>query len=93
MATVQRANVILDIANEDVEHYMALGYNVIDARGNIIKETMPSDVVTLQAAYREHLKEIESLKAQVETLTSELTAKKSTKASSSKSTKADKSAE
>lgn len=93
MATVQRANVILDIANEDVEHYMALGYNVIDARGNIIKETMPSDVVTLQAAYREHLKEIESLKAQVETLTSELTAKKSAKASSSKSTKADKSAE
>lgn len=86
MATVQRLNVILDIDDADVDHYMALGYNVIDSKGNVIRETMPTDAPTLQKCYREHVQKIETLEKKVAELTAELSAKKSTpKASSKKS--------
>lgn len=85
MATVQRLNVILDIDDADVDHYMALGYNVIDKKGNVIKETMPTDVPTLQKLCRDHVQKIQALETEVAKLTAELSAKKSTKASSKKS--------
>lgn len=87
MARVQRANVILNIDEKDVDHYMANGYNLIDDRGNIVKETMPNDVPTLQARYRASLSKINELQAQINELKAELETKKSTRTSSSKTAK------
>lgn len=85
MATVRRLNVILDVNDADVEHYMALGYDVVDNRGNIVRATMPTDVATLQKCYREHIQKIEALEKKVAELSAEVSAKKSTKTSSKKS--------
>lgn len=42
MVKIQRANTVLDIEDEDVERYVNLGYNVIDNRGNILREAIPN---------------------------------------------------
>lgn len=80
MAKVQRLNVILDVDNKDVDHYLAIGYNLVDAQGKIIKETMPSDVPTLQGLYREHKAKIEALEAEVKALKLKLKEQESKKA-------------
>lgn len=56
MATVQRANVILQIADEPdlIQKYKDKGYNVIDNEtGKVLERAMPNDVGTLQATILE----------------------------------------
>ena len=88
MATVQRMNVILDVPDDEVDYYMTSGYSVIDGNGKVIKETMPTDVATLQKCYRDHVAEIEKLKAEITKLKSE-SEKKSVRTSSKKQTNED----
>ncbi|MBR3644991.1 MAG: hypothetical protein IKN54_01100 [Lachnospiraceae bacterium] len=65
---VQRANVILHIAPEQLDYYMTQGYNVIDSAGNIIKASIPKDVGTLQKLYVEHTEKIAELEAEIKSL-------------------------
>lgn len=46
---MQRANVVLEVSPEDKGRYMERGYSVIDAKGNITEEAIPTDVPTLQS--------------------------------------------
>ena len=80
MARVERGNVVLHVKDYEVQHYVKLGYNVTDESGNIIKESIPTDVGTLQRAYIENMKRIEEL----ENTIAELTAKLSKNSKSSK---------
>lgn len=68
MVKIQRANTVLDIEDEDVERYVNLGYNVIDNRGNILREAIPNDVGVLQMAYIENRRKIEQLEKQIKEL-------------------------
>lgn len=80
--TVQRANVVLDIAEDQLDYYMNQGYSVIDKAGNVIKASVPRELGTLQKAYVDHTKKIEDLEAEkVELLKQikELKKKKSTR--------------
>lgn len=65
---VQRANVILDIRPEDKDRYMEQGFSVIDARGNVLEEAMPKDVLELQRMVNELRAEIEKKDKEIESL-------------------------
>lgn len=75
MARVERGNVVLHIDDEDIKHYLTLGYKQTDDNGNVIAEGIPNSIGELQKAYVEHEKKIAELEAKVK----ELTAPKSTK--------------
>lgn len=65
---VQRANVILTISESQIDYYMSQGYNIIDESGNVIKESVPKELGTLQKAFVENRAEIERLKKEIEKL-------------------------
>ena len=68
MAKVQRANVVLDIKDFEVDYYLSLGYNLISDGGEVIKTALPRDVGTLQHYYTEHIAKIEALEKENEQL-------------------------
>lgn len=73
---VQRANVVLQIAPEQLDYYMNQGYNVIDASGNVIKAAIPRDVGTLQKAFIEHTNRIKELEQELDAIKSKSGRKK-----------------
>ena len=44
---------------------MCKGYNVIDEKGKVLKEAIPSDIGTLRKCYVEHLNKIAELEARI----------------------------
>ncbi len=75
MITVQRGNVVLQVADDSVTKYMNLGYNVIDDKGNIVEECIPNDLGLLQKHFVESKKRIAELEEQL----AQLQKKKDTK--------------
>ena len=72
MAKVRRQNVVLTIKDEDVKHYIDLGYKVIDDFGNVIAGEEP-DYKQLYfqerekvLALEEKLKKLTAVKEEVE---------------------------
>jgi hypothetical protein len=61
MVKVRRANAILEVAEEDVDRYYGMGYDILDENENVAKNTIPSDLTVLKAAYGEHIKKIDLL--------------------------------
>lgn len=83
MKKVRRGNVVLRIADVDLQHYIDKGYSEIGPDGKVVREAIPSDVRTLQTAFKEHEKKIQELEAEVSSLKEQLekaTVKKSKKA-------------
>ena len=74
---VQRANVILEISEQEQDKYLAQGYDILDDSGNVVKKSIPTDIGRLRVAYHEALEEIEKLKAEVEKLTAQVKEKES----------------
>lgn len=74
--TVQRANVILQISPQQVDYYLNQGYDIINAKGEVVQASVPKDVGTLQKAYVDHLKEIEELKNKIKKLEEKRTTKR-----------------
>lgn len=70
--TIKRKNVYLDVAPEAVDSYLAKGYDVVDAYGNVIVEHAPNDITSLKTAYDKHIAEIKALKDRIKELESEL---------------------
>ena len=73
---VRRANVILQVPEEQRKEYLAKGFDVVDENNNVVEYTVPTDLNTLKTAYTNHVKEIEMLKAENKKLKSELRAAK-----------------
>lgn len=65
MAKVRRANVVLEVKDDQLERFVDMGYDVIDDAGNVIQKSVPTDIGTLTKAYMEHEAEIEKLKAEL----------------------------
>lgn len=72
MATVQRANVVLDIPDEEIDQYLELGYRVIDESGRVVKKMVLHDLPFLQKYYLETEKKIVELEAKVKALQEQL---------------------
>ena len=86
MTYIQRANVILEVKDDQVERYVNEGYNVIDVNtGKILIESVPKDITGLTKAYNEHIETIKKLQEENTKLTSEIKKlKKSSKSTTSK---------
>ena len=78
MARVERGNVVLQVKDYEVQHYLNLGYNLTDEAGNILKQSIPTNIGELQTAYLEHTKKIAELEDTIAKLTAQLSAKKTT---------------
>lgn len=65
---VERGNVVLHVWESEKRHYLNMGYNVTDEFGNILEETVPNDLGTLQRFYVDGKKKIADLEAQVKEL-------------------------
>lgn len=72
MAEVQRGNVFLTVSEDEINKYMAKGFSVVDERGRVIRQSVPTELGPLQKAYSEHVETIKKLTAEVEKLKSEL---------------------
>lgn len=71
MAIVERGNVVLEIADDAVDHYLSKGYSVTDGNGNILQQTPILSVGELHRIIAKQKDEIEALKKQIQELTEE----------------------
>lgn len=71
MIRVERGNVVLDVKEDAVDHYLSLGYNVVDEQGRIIRAAIPTQLGVLQVAYVEKEAKIAELEAEIERLKAE----------------------
>ena len=69
MAVVERYNVVLRIADSDIQRYLDKGYSLTDGHGNIIKQTIPNDIGELKQLVVKQQNEIAELKAKIKELT------------------------
>lgn len=75
MATVQRANVILQISDEPdvIQKYRDKGYNVIDSTtGEIIERAVPHDTEALQLLVNELRQQLQQKDSEIEELKKKL---------------------
>lgn len=79
MVQVRRANVILDIKEEQINEYLGKGYDVINSKGDVVQASVPNDANVLRKAYVDHLKEIKTLKETIDSLNAEIKSLKNTK--------------
>lgn len=72
MIYAQKGNKLRQIAEADIDTYVAQGFKIVDERGAVLKETVPMDIPTLRNAYAHHVAEINALKAKVAELEAQL---------------------
>jgi hypothetical protein len=77
---VRSGNKYLTIPVDEVDRYVAKGYDVVDASGKVVVKSIPSDINVLKAEYSKALDEIKALKSKVVELQSELAELKAPKA-------------
>ena len=70
---VRRANVILDVPEDQQAEYLAKGFDVIGADGKVVTKATPNDPNALKKAYSDLLKENQELKAENDKLKKQLT--------------------
>lgn len=88
MVKVKRGNVVLRVEEIEVNKYMAKGFSVIDGNGNVIRQSVPTEIGQLQKAYSEHLQLLKEKDTEIAKLKSELEALKNTKTAGEKKTPA-----
>ena len=71
MAIVERGNVVLEIADDDIQRYLDKGYSVTDGKGTILQRTTNMSVGELNKVIAEKDAEILQLKEQIKALTVE----------------------
>ena len=58
MAKMQKGNVIVEVADSQVDRYLNLGYSEIDKSGRILRQSIPVEIGPLKAAYAEHVENL-----------------------------------
>lgn len=65
MPYVKRANVVLEVKEDSVQHYLDLGYSVMDENGNITVQAIPNDLGELKKFYVDATAKIKELEARI----------------------------
>lgn len=65
MPYVKRANVVLEVKEDDLQYYTELGYNVIDENGNVIISAIPTSLGELRKFYVDATEKIKKLEARI----------------------------
>lgn len=68
MAIVERGNVVLEVADDDIQRYLDKGYSVTDGKGNILKQTLALSTGELHQIIAKKDAEIAELKKQIKEL-------------------------
>lgn len=76
MIKLRKANVIIRASENELNKYLARGFDVISEDGEVIKRSAPNDTNSLKKAYTEHIEEIKKLTAEIESLKAEIEALK-----------------
>lgn len=71
MPRVTRGNVVLHVKDDEIQHYLQLGYNVTTPMGKVIQASVPSDIATLQRHFVDSNAKISMLEAEIAKLTAE----------------------
>ena len=74
---VRKANKIISVNENEVDRYLAIGYDIIDNKGNVVQATVPHDPNILRKAFIENEATINSLKQRISTLEAQISALKS----------------
>lgn len=85
MPRVVRGNVVLYVRDDEIQHYLALGYNVTDSHGTVTCPSIPTDVGTLQKHYIESNQRVAVLENEVALLTAEIEMLKASRTRKAKS--------
>ena len=85
MVKVKRGNVVLRVEEIEVNKYMAKGFSVIDGNGNVVRQSVPTEIGQLQKAYSEHMQLLKEKDTEIANLKAELNALKDKKAGEKKS--------
>ena len=72
MIFAERGNRVTQINESDIPHYVEQGYRIVDSMGTVLQDTVPNDLPNLKLAYKQHVEEIDKLKAKIKALESEL---------------------
>ena len=66
--TVQRNNIVLEVDSELKQRYLNEGYNIINAKGQVVEKAIPTDIAELRKAYVMHTKTIKRLESEIKKL-------------------------
>lgn len=69
MAIVERGNVVLEVADDDIQRYLDKGYSVTDGKGTILQQTLALSTGELHQIIAKKDAEIAELKKQIKELT------------------------
>ena len=64
MIYAERGNKVRQISENDIPKYVEQGYKIVDEKGTVLRDTVPTDVATLKLAYKQHTQQIAALKAE-----------------------------
>ena len=87
MARIRRANVLLDVKDDEVGYYLGLGYDLLDEAGNVVKSSIPNDLATLQKHFVDSAKTISALESEIADLKVQLAKAKSAEKTTTQSKK------
>ena len=80
MIYAERGNKVVSITEDAISRYVEQGYVIKDTNGNILRDTVPTDMASLKKAYVESKNEIKALKEEIAKLNAQLVEKTTQKA-------------
>ena len=87
MVKIKRGNVVLKVKPEDVPRYFAMGYDVFNENGDIVKRATPTTIKELQEQLNSAKIEIETMRSEIAELLAKLEEAEQPKVSKKKSEK------
>lgn len=84
MARVERGNVVLHVADNEIPYYLSLGYSHTDDNGDVIESAIPTNIGELRLHYVESDAKIKELETTIAELKAELEKPKTTRAKRAK---------
>lgn len=75
---IRKANKILRVSENEVAKYIAIGYDIIDNKGNVVQASVPHDPNVLRKAFIDNQATISQLKEEIAILKEEIALLKAT---------------
>ena len=69
----KKGNKVRRIDEASVQKYSDQGYTIINDKGDVLKESVPTDLTLLKTAYIQHTRQIKMLEDEVASLKAQLT--------------------
>ena len=72
--TVRKANRVVTVNENEVAKYTAIGYDIVDNKGNVVQASVPHDPNVLRKAFIDNQEIIKEYKATIEQLKQRISA-------------------